>query len=176
MLNEVYGNECLSRTQVFEWGKRFKEERETTEDDPLPGRPSTSKTDEKLLYLENPTFETPIGGTEDTQQRIVNKIEEINGTSWILQHIIDSVKIRAQTYGLELQINFGRLTTLPSAHQCLRFCEKKNEKKAPQHTRHMYKGITKQCGNNLLFSYFLYNDSRVEALLCDRKSVKYCKC
>ncbi|KAJ8946884.1 hypothetical protein NQ318_008240 [Aromia moschata] len=45
MLKEVYGNECLSRTQVFEW---FKEGRETTEDDPCPGRPSTSITDENI--------------------------------------------------------------------------------------------------------------------------------
>ncbi|KAJ8963318.1 hypothetical protein NQ318_018787 [Aromia moschata] len=32
MLKEVYGNERLSRTQVFEWFKRFKEGRETAED------------------------------------------------------------------------------------------------------------------------------------------------
>ncbi|KAJ8949186.1 hypothetical protein NQ318_021679 [Aromia moschata] len=48
MLREVCGNECLSRTQVLEWFKRFKEGRETTEDDPRPGRPSTSKTDENI--------------------------------------------------------------------------------------------------------------------------------
>ncbi|KAJ8961743.1 hypothetical protein NQ318_021343 [Aromia moschata] len=52
MLREVYGNECLSRTQVFEWFKRFKEERETTEDDPRLGRPSTSKTDENIEKIE----------------------------------------------------------------------------------------------------------------------------
>jgi hypothetical protein len=27
LLMEIYGDECLSRTQVFEWFKRFKEER-----------------------------------------------------------------------------------------------------------------------------------------------------
>lgn len=48
MLKEVYGNECLSRTQTFEWFKRFKEGRETTKDDRRPGRPSTSKTDENI--------------------------------------------------------------------------------------------------------------------------------
>ncbi|KAJ8963170.1 hypothetical protein NQ318_018635 [Aromia moschata] len=37
MLKEVYGNECLSRTQVFECFKRFKEGRETTKDDPHSG-------------------------------------------------------------------------------------------------------------------------------------------
>ncbi|KAJ8938780.1 hypothetical protein NQ318_009135 [Aromia moschata] len=44
-------NECLSRTQVFEW---FKERRETTEDDSRPGRPSTSKTDENIEKKINP--------------------------------------------------------------------------------------------------------------------------
>ncbi|KAJ8935315.1 hypothetical protein NQ318_019483 [Aromia moschata] len=45
MLKKVYGKECLSRTQVFEWFKRVKERRQTIEDDPRPGGPSTSKTD-----------------------------------------------------------------------------------------------------------------------------------
>lgn len=33
LLKEVYGSECLERTQVFEWFIRFKEGSETTEDD-----------------------------------------------------------------------------------------------------------------------------------------------
>ncbi|KAJ8950431.1 hypothetical protein NQ318_003707 [Aromia moschata] len=37
MLKELYGNEYLSRRQVFEWFKRFKEGRVTAEDDPRPG-------------------------------------------------------------------------------------------------------------------------------------------
>ena len=45
LLKIVYGDECLSRTQVFEWFKRFKEGREEIGDDQRPGRPSTSKTD-----------------------------------------------------------------------------------------------------------------------------------
>ncbi|KAJ8943649.1 hypothetical protein NQ318_005651 [Aromia moschata] len=48
MLKEVCGNECLSRIRVFEWFKQFKEGRETIEDDPRTGRPSTSKTDENI--------------------------------------------------------------------------------------------------------------------------------
>ena len=47
LLKEVYGDDCLSHTQVFEWFKRFKEGRED-EDDPRPGRPSTSKTDDNI--------------------------------------------------------------------------------------------------------------------------------
>ncbi|KAJ8942128.1 hypothetical protein NQ318_000723 [Aromia moschata] len=51
----IYGNECLCRTQVFEWFKRFKEGRdvEGPEDDPRPGRPSTPKRTKKLKKLKN---------------------------------------------------------------------------------------------------------------------------
>ncbi|KAJ8960941.1 hypothetical protein NQ318_020241 [Aromia moschata] len=52
MLKEMYGTECVSRTQVFEWFKRFKEGREMTEDDPRPGRPSTSKMDENIENID----------------------------------------------------------------------------------------------------------------------------
>ena len=48
LLKEVYGDECLSRTQVFEWFKRFKEGMEEIGDDQRPGRPSTSKTDANI--------------------------------------------------------------------------------------------------------------------------------
>jgi len=54
LLKKVYGDECLSCTQVFEWFERFKEGREEIGDDQRPGRPSTSKTDaniEKLVKL-----------------------------------------------------------------------------------------------------------------------------
>jgi hypothetical protein len=42
---EVYGDECLSRTQVLEYFERFEEGRGEIEDHPRPGRPCTSKTD-----------------------------------------------------------------------------------------------------------------------------------
>ena len=41
LLKNVYGDECLSRTQVFEWFKRIKEGREAIGDDQSPGRPRT---------------------------------------------------------------------------------------------------------------------------------------
>ena len=43
MLQQVYGEEMMSRTHAFEWHKRFKEGREEVEDDPRCGRPSTSR-------------------------------------------------------------------------------------------------------------------------------------
>ena len=44
MLQQVYGEETLSRTHAFEWHKRFKEGREEVEDDPRSGGPSSSRT------------------------------------------------------------------------------------------------------------------------------------
>jgi len=48
LLKKVYGDECPSRTQVFEWFKRFKEGREEIGDDQGPGRPITLKTDANI--------------------------------------------------------------------------------------------------------------------------------
>jgi hypothetical protein len=48
LLMEVYGDKRLSRAQVFEWFKRFKEGRGEIEDDPSPSRPCTSKTDANI--------------------------------------------------------------------------------------------------------------------------------
>jgi len=45
LLTEVYGDQCLSRTQVFEW---FKEGKEYVGDDPKSGLPSTAKTEENV--------------------------------------------------------------------------------------------------------------------------------
>ena len=56
LLKKVYDDECLSRTQVFEWFKRFKEGREEIGDDQRPGRPAHQKqmlTSKKLVKLFN---------------------------------------------------------------------------------------------------------------------------
>jgi hypothetical protein len=43
MLKSAYGEECLSRTSVFEWHEWFKEGRESLQDDERKGRPSISE-------------------------------------------------------------------------------------------------------------------------------------
>jgi len=48
LLKKVYGDECLSCTEVFEWLRRFKEGRESIGDDQRPGRPSASETDANI--------------------------------------------------------------------------------------------------------------------------------
>jgi transposase len=44
MLVQVYGTEAVSRKCVYDWFKRFRDGKETTEDEPRSGRPSTSRT------------------------------------------------------------------------------------------------------------------------------------
>ena len=48
LLQEVYGDDMISRTCLFESHRRFKEGREEVEDDHWSGRPSTSRTDENV--------------------------------------------------------------------------------------------------------------------------------
>ena len=45
MLQQAYGEDCLSGTQCHEWYQRFKSGRTSIEDDPKSGRPSTSMDD-----------------------------------------------------------------------------------------------------------------------------------
>ena len=48
LLKEVYGEHVMSKTQVYEWHKRFKSGREEVEDDHKSGRPSTAKTPDNI--------------------------------------------------------------------------------------------------------------------------------
>jgi len=42
MLQQAYGEDCLSRTQCYEWYQRFKSSRTSIEDELKSGRPSSS--------------------------------------------------------------------------------------------------------------------------------------
>jgi len=48
MLQKAYGEECLSRTQCYEWYQRFKSGRTSIEGDPKSGRPSSSTGDHHI--------------------------------------------------------------------------------------------------------------------------------
>ena len=39
MMKKVYGDDCLSRSRIHEWFKRFQEGREALQDDERSGRP-----------------------------------------------------------------------------------------------------------------------------------------
>jgi hypothetical protein len=48
MLTEAYGADCMKKSSVFEWHKRFKEGREDVKDDERTGRPKTHRIDENV--------------------------------------------------------------------------------------------------------------------------------
>lgn len=50
-LTDVYKDDCLKKTAVYEWAKRFREGRESVEDDPREGAPSTSRTAQNVDRL-----------------------------------------------------------------------------------------------------------------------------
>jgi len=51
MLQAAFGESCLSRSKTFEWYSHFKNGRRTFEDDPRPGRLSTSHTEETVARV-----------------------------------------------------------------------------------------------------------------------------
>ena len=51
MLVQVYGTEAVSRKCVYDWFKRFHDGKETTEDEPRSGRPSTSRTPDMIEHV-----------------------------------------------------------------------------------------------------------------------------
>ena len=48
LLNQAYGEDCMSRTHCYEWFKRFEKGRMSVGEDPRPGRPSTSTDDDHV--------------------------------------------------------------------------------------------------------------------------------
>jgi len=48
MLQQAYGEDCLSHTQCHEWYQHFKSGRMSVEDNPKSGRPSTSMDDDHV--------------------------------------------------------------------------------------------------------------------------------
>ena len=48
MLQQAYGEDCLSRTQCYEWYQRFKSGRTSIGDDPKSGRASSSTGDDHI--------------------------------------------------------------------------------------------------------------------------------
>ena len=59
LLIEAYGDSALSRARVYEWHKRFKDGRESVENDDGAGRPNTSINKEKVLQVSNILQEEP---------------------------------------------------------------------------------------------------------------------
>jgi len=50
MLRTAFDEQCLSHARIFKWHKRFKEGRDSVDDNPWSGRPTTSKTDNCVVW------------------------------------------------------------------------------------------------------------------------------
>jgi hypothetical protein len=72
----VYGDQCLSRTQVFEWFKKFKEGRKYVGDDPKSGRSSTAKTQENVEKVAR-----IVRGDRQLSIRAISELTNINKES-----------------------------------------------------------------------------------------------
>jgi hypothetical protein len=48
LIKQVYGDNALSRTRVFEWYARYREGRENLEDDESSGRPVAARTPDMI--------------------------------------------------------------------------------------------------------------------------------
>ncbi|XP_043285125.1 histone-lysine N-methyltransferase SETMAR-like [Venturia canescens] len=70
MLKTAYGEDCLSRSKVFEWYGRFKNGRESLEDDPREGRPSTSTTDDNVERVRTLVASNPRVSVETLSRKL----------------------------------------------------------------------------------------------------------
>ena len=71
VLQDVYGDDAMSRAWVFEWHRRFKEGREDVEDDPRSGRSSTSTTEENVEIIRQKV----LGDRRLTVRMIANELD-----------------------------------------------------------------------------------------------------
>jgi hypothetical protein len=51
MLFEAYGDDAMSQTTTYEWFKRFKNRRTSTDDDERSGRISTSRSEPLIAHV-----------------------------------------------------------------------------------------------------------------------------
>ena len=78
MLQQVYGDETMSRSRVCEWYKRFKEGREDVKDDPRSGRLSTSRTEANVERVRQMVR----GDRRLTVRRIANELGMNRNSVW----------------------------------------------------------------------------------------------
>ena len=92
-LMEVYGKECMSRTRVFEWHKRFHEGWSDVEDDKRSRRPTISKTTNNNREIEKTVRED----RRLSIRLIAERMSIDNETMWqVLHENLHMTKVCAQ--------------------------------------------------------------------------------
>ena len=84
MMKKVYGDDCLCRSRIHEWFKRFQEGRKALEDDERSGRPRNVENEETAAIVrefirKKPTssmkfMESELGISAASIYRILRKI------------------------------------------------------------------------------------------------------
>jgi len=90
MLQQAYGEDCLSRTQCHEWYQRFKSGRTSIEDDSKSGRPSTSMDDDH--------FEKVLAVIRQNRRLTVREVAEKAGICKTSCHLILTEKAEDASY------------------------------------------------------------------------------
>ena len=86
MLQQAYGEDCLSRTQCHEWYQRSKSDRTSIEEDPKSGRPSTSMDDDHV--------EKVLPVIRQNRRLTVHEVAEEVGICKSLCHLILTDKLK----------------------------------------------------------------------------------
>ena len=86
MLQQVYGKDCLSRTQCHEWYQRFKSGRTSIEDDPKSGRPSTSMGEDHIEKVH--------AVIRPNRRSTIREVAEVVGISKSSYHLILTDKLQ----------------------------------------------------------------------------------
>ena len=108
---EGYGKECLSRTRVFEWHKRFHEGRTDVEDDERSRRPTISKTTNNNREIEKIVRED----RRLSIQLIAERMSTDKETVWqVVPDNLHMIKICAQVV--------SKLLTSDQKEKCQEIC------------------------------------------------------
>ena len=105
MLQQAYGQECLSHTQCHEWYQRFKTGRTSVKDDPKFGQPSMSMDDNHI--------EKELTVVHQNRRLTVREVAEGGGICKILCHLILTGKLQMRRVAPNLCHVCWRVTPYP---------------------------------------------------------------
>lgn len=87
MMQTVYKEHALNKTQVYEWFPRFKRGEMTIEDQPRSGRPLSARTVDNIAKIRDLIRED--------RRRTIDQLEDLSGLSWSsIQRIFHDLGMR----------------------------------------------------------------------------------
>lgn len=93
MLEKAFGEQAMSKTQVYEWHKMFKDGREGVEDEPHQRRPKTSTDEHHVAQIK----EMVLGNRRLTTREIADAVGISNGSvNTILRKVLGLRKVKSR--------------------------------------------------------------------------------